>query len=652
MFVLVADSQPGFRKIIARILTEHNIDVQWCNSGAELLEVMTEKSADVFVVSTNLADMDGAALCRRIRDRIEDDCIPIIILSAEEPGLEFSQAFAAGATDIFRGEKIHYFSDYLSNFMAMAQPLDARVMIVDGSTSSQQLLQQSLQGWGLQAVRFSSAQLALKAHLTQPYDIILIDIELEELERGLEFVRDIRQQPKGVGDVSIIAVTACLSDSIRVNFIARGIDRCMLKPLLMPELRSVIKKQIDSRQARHLLEYERKIEVDKNRAKSTFLARMSHELRTSLNAIIGFSNLLIMGHESVHDACDERENEIQNYAGKINSSGKLLLELINEVLDLSQIESGKVAMKIEAISLAGVMEKCQQVMASFAEDHQVQLQFNNRLESAYIRCDVVRLTEVLLNLISNAIKYNRPGGSIEVSTNLTHAGFVRISVADNGIGISPRQARTIFEPFTRAHTHTHEAQGTGIGLSIALQLMELMGGVLGFSSQEGDGSTFWIEIPQSMTGDEPALAELPPANNELTPCRVLYVDDNPVNCLLIEKWFSRQAHSRVSIAGSAREGLQLLAEEIPDIVITDIQMPEEHGYWLLEKIREQPNCKQLPVIALSAMAMDDEVERGKLSGFSAYLTKPFDFPVLVMTLNTVMAEVRRLKARAPSAPFV
>lgn len=626
MFVIVADNQTVFQKMLSQILSEQGVDFHICSTGAEVKEAMKVRSVDLFVLGMNLPDIDGASLCRYIRQQVKDDCIPIIILTSNDRSQSFADVFREGATDVFRRNRIEHFSDYLQNLTEFSQPLKGRVMVVEDSSSQRQLLQQTLSGWGLSVDTFPASRPAVEAHLRQPYDVVLTDIELNGLENGLDIVHDIRQQAAGVGDVPIIAITAYLSDSTRVNFLARGIDRCMQKPILMPELRSELKKQIDARRLKLEIEYERRAERSKNKAKTDFLARMSHELRTSLNAIIGFSNLLIMG--------DDKDSETRDYAGKINSAGKLLLELINEVLDLSHIESGNIKINLESVRLADILDKCQQVMQSFASEHQITLRFSSAIPDVKIRCDVTRLTEVILNLISNAIKYNRPGGHIDVSAQVTPTGFVRIHVVDDGIGIAPEFAEKIFEPFARGHAESHTAQGTGIGLTIALQLVELMGGKLDFSSELGTGSTFWIDIPQSVKEDAEIVAGESPAQQAvLMPCKVLYVDDNPVNCLLIEKWFGKQVKASVCIASSAREALQLLPQEQPQVVITDIHMPGESGYWLLQQIRADGAFRHLPVVALSAMAMEEEVEKGKLSGFSAYLTKPFDFQVLVKTLN-------------------
>lgn len=632
MFVLVAVNEAVVRNTLARIFTEQDIDYHFCHTGAEIKQAISVRTVDLFVLSDDLPDIDVATLCRTIRYTVKEQWIPIVFLATDEHCPSFRQAFSLGATDVFKHNDPAMFRDYLRNLSQLVEPLAGRVLVVDSTPAERESLQRLLCGWGLQVDTFASAERACSAHLKFPYDLVLTSDELSGTQQGLDMVQAIRRQPMGIGDVPIIVLTRCYSDSTRVNFLTRGVNRYLARPILEPELRVEIKHLLADRSQKLVMEQERRLELNKSKAKTDFLARMSHELRTSLNAIIGFSNLLIMG--------DEKDAETREYGAKINGAGKLLLELINEVLDLSRIESGNITMNMQPAGLAGILEKCQAVMQSFASEHQISLCFDNTQGDITIRCDVTRLTEVLLNLISNAIKYNRPGGNIVVSSELTPMGFVRINVIDDGIGISQDYSQTIFEPFARAHSESHGIQGTGIGLTIALQLVELMGGQLDFSSEEGRGSHFWVDIPQDMHADENGRPESSVSQSMLMPCRVLYVDDNPVNCLLIEKWFSKQARASVQIAGSAREALALLGADsgVPDVVITDIQMPEQDGYWLLEQIRRQPDWQHLPVVALSAMAMDREVEMGKLSGFNDYLTKPFDFQVLVKTLNQLLPE--------------
>ena len=629
MFVLIADHQSVFQKMLATILEANGVGYKMCGSGTELLQSMDEQVANLFVVSMNMPDMDGVNLCSRIRVKLQDDCIPIIILTSDSGTQRFSDVFDAGATDVFRRSNIQYFSAYIQRLAENTLPLEGRVMILEDSRSQRLILEDALTSWGIEVESFESCGPAYEAHLTNPFDVILTDIELKGLETGLDMVHDIRSQPFGVGDVPIIAITAYLSESTRVNFLARGIDRCLLKPILLPELRSELKNQLLSREIRLTLEQARQKERQANKAKSNFIARMSHELRTSLNAIIGFSELLGIQETT--------RREVSEYASKINDAGKLLLNLINEVLDLSRIEAGKVELTIEPLLLSDIFDRCSLVMAGFADEHRVYLDIQPPAKPVSVLCDETRIIEVLLNLISNAIKYNHQQGRVTVSVIILSDATLRINVVDSGVGIAPEDVDKIFEPFSRVHELSHETQGTGIGLPIAAQLMELMNGDLGFSSKLNEGSDFWVDIPlDPKSGQRIKNAKHNQSVGKLLPCSVIYVDDNPVNRLLIEKWFAKQDGASIALAEAARDGLALAHRVHPDIIITDINMPGESGYWLLERIHHSSAFSGVPVVALSAMAMCDEVKLGEYSEFDAYITKPIDFNVLTKTINKLV----------------
>jgi signal transduction histidine kinase/DNA-binding LytR/AlgR family response regulator len=627
MFVLVVDHQLVFQKMLAQILDQCDAQYELCSTGQQALAAMKAHTVSLFVISMNMPDISGEELCYQIRQHIQDECIPVVVLTSYEQKQRFRDVFKAGATDVFHRDKIECFGDYVRRLTEIHQPIQGRVMILEDSLSQQQLLKESIVSWGLEVDAFAASKVAFQAHLNKPYDVILTDIELAGLESGLDFVHDVRQQPLGIGDVPIMAVTAYLSNSTRVNFLARGIDCCMLKPLLMPELRSTLKNQIEARQAKLKIEYARQKEKQASEAKSNFIARTSHELRTSLNAIIGFSKLLLI---------DKNNNE-ETYesARKINEAGEHLLNLINEVLDLSKIESGKLDLKIQSISVRAMLKKSAEIMSDFAQQHQVRLDVLLPDQEIYILCDEIRLLEIIFNLISNAVKYSIERCVVTVSANLLDNNRVRINVADNGIGIDPADADKIFQPFSRVYKNPDEIQGSGIGLAISKQLVELMNGSIDFTSEPGVGSCFWVDLPVAHSKPEVKVIESQKAA-VLSPCHVVYVDDNPVNQLLIKKWFSHQQKANLQLASSAREGLAIINKSRPDIVLTDISMPGESGYWLLETLRAQSDTAMIPVVALSARAMAAEVEEGASSDFDSYLTKPIDFGRLAATIQRLL----------------
>lgn len=357
-----------------------------------------------------------------------------------------------------------------------------------------------------------------------------------------------------------------------------------------------------------------------NRAKSDFLSSMSHELRTPMHAIIGFAQIL--ESDPTLDA-DQHDN-----VREILRAGRHLLSLINEVLDLAKIEAGRIDLNLESFDLAPLVQECLQLVAPLAAPRAIQLAADTTDEALRVYADRNRLRQSLLNLLSNAIKYNRETGAVNVRARATHAGRVRIEVQDTGIGIAPEKQAELFQPFNRLGQEASAIEGTGIGLSITRRLIELMGGEIGVASAVDQGSTFWIELNAgddgaSSAANAEAAAPLIPACGEDK--AVLAIDDNPINLKLIAQMLGRICpHLRFLSAHEAALGLTLARAHRPSVIVLDIQMPGMDGYAFLHALRADPELARTPVIAVTAQAMPEDLERGRAAGFCAYLPKPLD----------------------------
>lgn len=372
-----------------------------------------------------------------------------------------------------------------------------------------------------------------------------------------------------------------------------------------------------------------------NLAKSEFLSRMSHELRTPLNAILGFSQLL----EAEYLPCEQAQS-----VAEIQHGGKHLLDLINEMLDLARIESGRLELAVESVELVPLIHECLSLVAPLAKAQGIQLQAQLP-PSLMIQADRVRLRQVLLNLLSNAIKYNRAEGCVDIACHVEQE-WVCIKVRDTGIGISPEFLPRLFTPFERQQDIAANIEGTGVGLALSKRLIESMGGSIDVDSLQGTGSTFSINLPvsneehqrmnilpQSSQDDASVTTDLPS-----TSYCVLYVEDNPANLRLVKRILAPQQDIVLLEACTAEEGLSLALASQPDLILLDISMPLIDGFEVLRRLRSHAGTCAIPVIAVSANAMPRDIARAMDAGFDDYLTKPLDIRKFVDVITEKLKE--------------
>jgi CheY-like chemotaxis protein len=374
-----------------------------------------------------------------------------------------------------------------------------------------------------------------------------------------------------------------------------------------------------------------------SRAKGDFLSSMSHELRTPMNAILGFSQLLQLDRN-----LDARS---AGYVHEILRAGHHLLTLINEVLDLARIESGRLSLSPEPLPLAELVRETHALVQPLAQQREVALSVAP-LQGLVVRADRLRLKQVLLNLLSNAVKYNRAGGTVQVEAQAQDMFTVRIRVRDSGIGIAAHSLPQLFQPFSRVSGST--AEGTGIGLSISQRLVAMMGGRIGVHSTPGVGSEFWVELPSDQLADPPpplltpGVAATPPRPGRRG--RVLYVEDNPANLKLVEQIVARHVGVELLMAPSGSLGLDLARSHQPDLLLLDIHLPDIDGFQVLARLRADEATRRMPVVAVTAQAMPDDVKRVLAAGFDGYIAKPLDLARFDELLQ------RMLDASEPEAP--
>jgi CheY-like chemotaxis protein len=383
-----------------------------------------------------------------------------------------------------------------------------------------------------------------------------------------------------------------------------------------------------------------------NLAKSDFLSSMSHELRSPLNAILGFAQLM----ESASPLPTDSQKES---IAQILQAGWHLLKLINEILDLAVIESGKVSLSAESVSLAEVMLECQAMMEPEAQQRGIGVTFPRFDNPFFVSADRTRLKQIVINLLSNAIKYNKEQGTVVVDCTASTPGLTRISVRDTGAGLSPENLAQLFQPFNRLGQEAGGVAGTGIGLVVTKRLAELMGGVLGVESTAGEGSVFWCDLiscaaPRLVVeSGEAATFDVPPVQSGARPRTLLYVEDNQANMKLVEQLIARRPDIRLLTAVNGTLGIELARTTQPTVILMDINLPGISGVEALKVLRVDPATAHIPVVALSANAMPRDIEMGLDAGFFRYLTKPIKVKEFMDTLNAALnfaeEELRRRK---------
>ena len=372
--------------------------------------------------------------------------------------------------------------------------------------------------------------------------------------------------------------------------------------------------------------------VKATQAKNTFLSSTSHELRTPLNSILGFGQLLQMS-----DLSDEDSDGVE----RILLAGHHLLALINELIDIARIESGDLSLSLEPVLVQSVIEEISQLMAPIAAERSIRIIHHGARPALAVQADRQRLSQILVNLISNAVKYNHRDGSITISGQAEDPGQASIMVSDTGPGISPENLERIFIPFERLGAEQTAVEGTGIGLPLARALTTAMGGQLTASSVLGRGSAFTVSLPRApdlvldpAPGPAPASRPAGPHAHAGAGISILYIEDNPANVEVVSRFLKGRPNTRLRSEASGRAGIEYAVRDRPDLILLDLHLPDLHGDQVLSELKAEPATAAIPVVVVSADASHGVIHRLLADGALAYLTKPIELAELGELLDT------------------
>jgi PAS domain S-box-containing protein len=378
-------------------------------------------------------------------------------------------------------------------------------------------------------------------------------------------------------------------------------------------------------QARHAAELA-------NQAKTDFLSRMSHELRTPLNAMLGFVQLMEIDPQ---EPLGQRQFA---RAVQIQQAGWHLLAMINDMLDLSRIEAGVLAVQPESLDLPQLVGEALALVESAARERGVAIQLELSTEARWIHADRTRLKQVLTNLLSNAVKYNRPQGQVRLSSRLA-GERIELAVRDTGLGMNAEQMDNLFQPFNRLGRERSQTEGTGIGLVIARRLAELMGGELNAASTEGEGSTFTLALPAGQPASAATARAAVGTGDALPPRHIVYIEDNPINAAVMRGIIEQRPGLELQVCANGQDGLTAVTERLPDLLLLDVQLPDINGLEVLRRLRQRWPAEALPVIVVSADALPEQADTSGALGALAYLTKPVDVAAMLALLDKTLMRV-------------
>ncbi len=670
--ILIVDDEPKNLTVLEAILDDPCYRLVRAETADQALLALVAEEFALLILDIRLPGMTGLELAQMVRARKKTALVPIIFLTAYYvEDQHVLDGYAAGAVDylqkpvnrnILRSKVATFAQLHRYNRMLVSEVIERRraqeQLREMNETLERRVIEQT------EAVRATEAQLramidALPAAvyatdaegLLTHYNPATLELSGRTPQLGIDrwcttaklFLPDGTPLPPEECPMALALKNGTVIRGMQIIVERPDGERVWVMPYPTPlrddggKIIGSINMLVDITEAKRAeaeLSAAKQAAEKANVAKSEFLSSMSHELRTPLNAILGFAQLLDL----------DSPTPSQKYRlEKILRSGWYLLDLINEILDLALVESGKLSLSLEPIALNDLLLECQAMVETQAKKREITLAISKYDSAIRVVADLTRLKQVLINLLSNAIKYNRAGGTVIIDCQASVEGRIRIAVKDSGVGMTPEQIAQLFQSFNRLGKENANVEGTGIGLVVSKRLIELMGGSIGVKSTAGEGSEFWIEL--ALTDQHPVPAETTSAtvgsqsqhNIDDQLHTLLYVEDNPVNLMLVEDLIAQRTDLRLLTAHSGYQGIEIARASQPDLILMDINLPDISGIEALAILLADPATAHIPVLALSANAMTHDIEKGLQAGFYRYLTKPIKVDEFMNTIEHALA---------------
>lgn len=633
--ILIIDNDIETINILADHLRLHGFTIETLTHPAKLMNAVKLFQPSLIIMDMVFPESDvaGTTAIEALRDN--NDLTPVIFIAANEDMTSQLNAIQAGAYSyLTKPVDLNLLVSNIKAACNIKPALSYRVLIVDDDEENSQLHAEALKSDGMDVVTLSDPMQTLDKISEFNPELILLDMHMPQCS-GLDVAMIIRQNSRH-NQIPIVFLSSEQDVSLRMLTIKCGSDDFISKPVNLDYLKRAVQARIE--RSRKLFESinidiakviaEKKLAQRANKTKSEFISKMSHELRTPLNSILGYTQLLELDHDGT--LTEQQQQNLKHILG----SGWHLLALINDVLDISKIESGHLSLVNSETNLNKVIEKSIEMNAKAAEDKKLSITFNNKCDTdIMVHADATRLQQVLVNILSNAIKFNVENGQIEITLQPDDGHACKVTITDTGRGLPEDKINTLFSPFNRLGLEDSDIKGNGIGLALSAQLIELMEGDIGAYNNEGDGSSFWFSLKQyTQNKDDPDNGD-----NSSHKIKVLYIEENDMEIELVRQSFTTY-HRDVELftARDAESALHVATQVKPDLILLDIELSSMDGFTMLNALRTKKHLKQTPIYALSSKDIPAEQQSLKENEFCCYFSKPYNMAKLLESIDNTL----------------